>query len=259
LQGRSLKKQHQKISVLPKTATLELQATHGPQRFARELSGRSGISSHCQTHGWPRGFAGGTRAVPSPNPLAARKAIRTTWMSGRVGGRGRQTEVRLKTPSFNTVKHIHAKNSQNTFTIHALASCLTSHQCTSSLATESPALNNKNDSLLIRRYLILPTTSRQGQKVKSTNTVSQRSLSGGIKPSGAAQAGFPRGPRSCSRCRQRMESPTTPRSKPSQHRHTTPRSPHSEVAFMWKAGASQHAARKWDCRRGRYIQFNLFW
>lgn len=45
-------------------------------------------------------------------------------------------------------------------------------------------------------------------------------------------------------------SPTTPGAAFIQPRHAAPHSPHSEAAFMWKAGASPHAAHKRDCRMG---------
>lgn len=144
---------------------------------------------------------------------------------------------------------------QNILTIHVSASCSTHYQCTNYFTNaEHTALSNKNDSLLFCRYLMLPTMWRQDQKVKS-NTKAYWKI-----PLCTARAGF-RGPRRAAHASSTKDSPTTPCSEFSQHRHAAPHSPHSEVAFMWKAGASQYVAKKWNCRVGWYIQFsyNLFW
>lgn len=47
-----------------------------------------------------------------------------------------------------------------------------------------------------------------------------------------------------------LGSPTTPGAAFIRLRHAAPHPPHSEAAFMWKAGASPHTAHKRDCRMG---------
>lgn len=124
-----------------------------------------------------------------------------------------------------------------------MLSLLAHYQCTKQFVNaEHTALSNKNDSLLICRYLVLTNNVKpRSESEKQHKSILEDPLvcsGAGFQGSrGAAHAGT-------------QDSPTTPRSECSRRRHAAPRSPHSEVAFMWKAGASQHAAKKRVWRMG---------
>lgn len=94
---------------------------------------------------------------------------------------------------------------------------------------------------------MLPTTCRQDQKVKSNKKVQLEHPLGSDQAPGALRGSYgaaePLAPAV-------QDSPGSLTSNLSQRVHTAPRSPHSEAAFMWKAGASQHAAKTRGCRMG---------
>lgn len=111
-------------------------------------------------------------------------------------------------------------------------------------------LNSRNDSAPFQKQI----TQRWEQETKSRRTACRGALSGCARGPGSCgqhQHAEPNGTQSpMARRAQGSSTRSAHRSQGGWRRHAAPRSPHSEVAFMWKAGAPQQAAKRGACRMG---------